>query len=89
MSAIFCGIDVSADSCVVLCVDQSGQPLGQSRTFSNDLAGAGELTAFLAAGYPAGGRSGGYLSLRGPLAQLPGGRTIPGRFGDESLRDQS
>ncbi|MDI6906643.1 MAG: IS110 family transposase [Thermoanaerobacterales bacterium] len=47
MRAIFCGIDVSADSCVVLCVDQSGQPLGQSRTFSNDLAGAEELTAFL------------------------------------------
>lgn len=38
---------MSADSCVVLSVDQSGQPMGQSKTFSNNLIGAEELTSFL------------------------------------------
>jgi transposase len=47
MSPVFCGIDVSANSFVALCIDQDGNRLGPARSFDNDLVGAGSLVAFL------------------------------------------
>jgi transposase len=47
MSSVFCGIDISANSFVGLCIDQDGKRLGPARSFDNDLLGAGSLVNFL------------------------------------------
>jgi len=47
MSSVLCGIDVSADSFVVLCIDEDGKRLWSSRSLDNDLPDAGDVVIFL------------------------------------------
>ncbi|MGB9881039.1 MAG: IS110 family transposase [Anaerolineae bacterium] len=45
--AIFAGIDVSALSCQLVCLDEQGQQLAPARSFTNDLEGASALVQAL------------------------------------------
>jgi transposase len=45
--ALFAGIDVSALSCQLVCLDEQGQQLGPARSFANDLEGASALAQAL------------------------------------------
>jgi transposase len=47
MTILYCGIDVSLDSCAVCCNDSNGQIIASPASFDNDLAGAVSLVAFL------------------------------------------
>lgn len=47
MTILYCGVDVSLDTCAVCCNDSNGQIIASIPSMDNDLAGAMELVTFL------------------------------------------
>lgn len=43
ISKLFAGIDISSKDAVLCCLDQDGQQLGPSRSYTNDFDGANEF----------------------------------------------